>query len=82
MNPTFLIKVGASMEGLLIEELHKVILVCGPKTSLQISLTEDQFIKMIERSEGYSKDLMLTYSKRTETDVAKLYRACAKNSQL
>ena len=81
MNPTFLIKVGVSMERLLIEELHKVILVCGPKTSLQISLTEQQFIRLIERSPNYGKDLELTFAAETATQVSKLFRACVQDFQ-
>jgi hypothetical protein len=36
----FTIKVGTSIEDLDIEDLHKIITICGPRTDLRIKLTE------------------------------------------
>ena len=42
--------VGTSIEDLAIEDLHKMIMVCGPKTDLQIRLSYDQFTKKFSGS--------------------------------
>jgi len=41
MSPEFTIKVGTSIQDLPIEDLQRMIVACGPKTDLQIQITEE-----------------------------------------
>ena len=58
-----------------------MIVTCGPKTNLRIEATQEQFMNQIMRSEVYSENFGLKYTKETETDVSKLYRACVIDEQ-
>ena len=81
MKPEFIIKVGVSIEELSIEDLHRMILICGPKTDLKIDSSEEKFIAKVMKSEDYAKNFKLKYTEKTETNVSKLYRACIKDHQ-
>ena len=81
MEPEFILKVGVCIEDLSIEDLYKMILICGPKTDLKIDSPEDKFIAKVMLSQNYAKDLKLNYTEKTETNVSKLYRACIKDHQ-
>ena len=41
MKSEFVLKLGSSIKGLPIEDIHKVIMVCGPKTKLKIDLAQE-----------------------------------------
>ena len=77
MEHEFVIKIGDSFLGLQIEDLHKLILICGPKTCLQIDLTYDQFFEMIGRSPSYNKDIdifnLTKFTQMIETKLSKLF---------
>ena len=40
MEPEFILKLSACIEDLSIEDLYKLILICGPKTNLQIDFKD------------------------------------------
>ena len=77
----FVIKVGISIKDLQIEDLQKMIVICGPKTDLRIAADEEQFMDKILSSKVYRENFVLEYTELTETDISKLYRACVKDEQ-
>ena len=76
MEHEFVIKVGVSISELQIQDVQKMIVVCGPKTNLRIEATEEQFMDQIMSSKIYRENFALNYTELTETEVSKLFRAC------
>ena len=62
MEHEFVIKVGLSIEDLQIEDLQKLIVICGPKTDLRIETNEKQFMDKIMLSKVYRENFDLRYT--------------------
>lgn len=77
----FILILGTSIEDLHIEELYKLVLICGPSTNLQINLVEEKFNEMIDESRTFKMVIDLKYTEETVTVVSKLLCACAKDTQ-
>ena len=81
-NREFHLRLGQSIEIMSAEEIYKLVLICGPKTDLQISLSEEILDKMFKKSPSYERALkMVEYNSVTETVSSKLFATCVEDHQ-
>lgn len=78
----FHLRLGTSLEQLTIEEIYKLVLICGPKTDLQINLSDEILEKMFKKSPPYDRTLKdVDYTSLSETVTSKLFLACIEDNQ-